>query len=428
MIRTAIFAGATVSGLMACGRPDAAEDQNSKPAIGETPPAAGAPTVAQQILEVDTNAGRQVAGGEEYSFDHAVVDYDRRLVLASEAGDPLAVTAYSLDDDSVRHVLGGGRGDGPGELMYLAAIAVGPEGVFAAGRHRVLYWSWSGVLRHQWTPTAPNTRRLCALDGRPAVALQEGVALRGDDGETVAIGGEARTSLNLGAFRSLSEVSESAVDAVVDRYYTVQLACADSLAYVLTGMVHSLVKYQQGAEPRTIAMPPELVEAARWRMEVDEWKNTGYSSLFLAADGRLVVTTNNTRVAGALLDRATGCWTLLKENPLTSFVRYVGMFGDSVVTAERSREPMETRTMDGRRVPVFSSDNKRSKRLRCTRRNSLIVVKCGSALPVSTRNATCSRHARAMRRDEYTPELYAYTSNATIILGSYGRWPRASFA
>ncbi len=317
---------------------------------------AGAPTAAQQILEVDTNAGRQVVGGEEYSFDHAVVDYDRRLVLASEAADPLAVTAYSLDDGSVQHVLGGGRaGDGPGELMSLTAIAVGPEGVFAAGRHRVLYWSWSGVLLHQWTPTAPNTRRLCALNGRPAVALQEGVALR-DDGETVAIGGEARTSLDVGAFRSQSEVSQSAIRDVMNRYFTVELACADSSAYVLTGMVHSLVEYQQGAEPRAIEMPPELVEAARWRMEVDEWRNTGYSNLFLAADGRLVVTTNNTRVTGALLDRATGCWTLLKENPLTSFASYVGMVGDSVVTTERSQEPME-RTVNGRRVPVFSGDN-----------------------------------------------------------------------
>jgi len=87
------------------GQPDAANDGNDETR------SAGAPTTAQQILEVDTNAGRRVAGGKEYSFDHAVVDYDRRLVLASEAGDPLAVTAYSLDDGSVRHVLGGGSGD-----------------------------------------------------------------------------------------------------------------------------------------------------------------------------------------------------------------------------------------------------------------------------------------------------------------------------
>ncbi len=100
MIRTAIFAGAVLN-LMACGQPDAANDRNDETR------SAGAPTAAQQILEVDTNAGRQVVGGEEYSFDHAVADYDRRMVLASEAGDPVAVTAYSLDDGSLQHVLGG---------------------------------------------------------------------------------------------------------------------------------------------------------------------------------------------------------------------------------------------------------------------------------------------------------------------------------
>ena len=318
--------------------------------------ATGAPAVAQQVLEVDTNAGRQVVGGEEYSFDHAIVDYGRRLVLASEAADPLAVTAYSLDDGSVQHVLGGGpAGDGPGELNYLVAIAVGPDGVFAAGFHKVLYWSWSGVLLHQWTPTAPDTRKLCAWNDRPAVALQEGVAFRGNEGETVAVGGEARTSLQLGAFRSLSEVSESAVHDVVNRHNTILVACADSSAYVLTGLEHSLVEYKQGADPHAIAMPPELVEAARQKMESSERRNI-YRNLFLADDGRLVITTDTPRLVGALLDRATGCWALLKESPWTSFIGYVGMFGDSVVTAEQSRKPMRTVMVNGRRVPGYSSD------------------------------------------------------------------------
>ena len=348
MMRTIVLAGAAL-GLVACGHPNAADDQNSENTIGEA-------EVVQvhQILEVDTNAGRQVAGGEEYSFDHVVVDYGRRLVLASEAADPLAVTAYSLDDGSVQHVLGGGRGDGPGELNYLAAIAVGPDGVFAAGPHRVLYWSWSGTLLHQWTPTAPPMITLCVLDGRPAVALQEGVAFRGDDGETVAIGGEARTSLNV-PIRSLFRSVRAAFDDVGARYFTVQVACADSTAYVLTGFVHSLMEYKRGAESRVIALPPELVEAARHKMESAEWNNS-YSNLFLADDGRLVLTTINIPiVAGALLDRATGCWALLKENPWRSSITYVGMFGDSVVTAERRREPM-TGTVNGRRVSVSYAD------------------------------------------------------------------------
>lgn len=355
MIRTAVLPSATVLGLVACGQPDGADDHNGEAAVGET--AVSAPIAAQQTLEVDTNAGRQVAGGDEYSFDHAVVDYDRRLVLASEAANPLAVTAYSLDDGSVQHVLGGGpAGDGPGELNRLTAIALGPDGVFAAGRHKVLYWSWSGVLLHQWTPTAPDTERLCALNGRPAVALQEGVAFRGDDGETVAVGGEARTSLHLGAFRSASEVPESAFDDVINRYYTILVTCAESSAYVLTGLEHSLVEYRYGAEPRVIAMPPELVETVQQTMESLERRNI-YRNLFLADDGRLVITTATPRLVGALLDRKTGCWALLRENPWTSFIGYVGMFGDSVVTAEGSREPVGTRMMNGRRVSVFTDDN-----------------------------------------------------------------------
>ncbi len=147
--------------------------------------AAGATAAAQQILEVDLDAGRKLAGGPEYSFnsDNAVVDYGRRLVLVTEAADPLAVTAYSLDDGLVQHVFGGGRaGDGPGELTQVLATAVGPSGVFVLGPGRVLHWSWSGALLHQWRlPLPPDA--LCALNDRPAVPLQHGgVVFRGDDG------------------------------------------------------------------------------------------------------------------------------------------------------------------------------------------------------------------------------------------------------
>ena len=103
---------------------------------------------AQQVLEVDMDAGREVVGGLEYLFGfEAVVDYGRRQVLVTEAADPLAVTAYSLDDGSVQSVFGGGpAGDGPGELKHVDAVALGPDGVLVAGIGRVLYWSWSGAL------------------------------------------------------------------------------------------------------------------------------------------------------------------------------------------------------------------------------------------------------------------------------------------
>ena len=60
-------------------------------------------------------------------------------------------------------------------------------------------------------------------------------------------------------------------------------------------------------------------------------------------------------------------------------------------------------TSPASRHSFSTSTNNPSKCFRCTRRNSLIVVKYGCRFPVITRNATFSWHARSIRRDEYTP-------------------------
>ena len=315
---------------------------------------AGAPeTAAQQILEVDMDAGRELVGGIEYLFDSrtAVVDYDRRLVLVSEAADPLAVTAYSLDDGSVRGVFGGGRpGDGPGELTEVQATAVGPDGVFVAGFGRVLHWSWSGALLGQWRPTAPGAHAVCALNSRPAVPLHpKGLVFRGDDGESVALGGEASARFDW----KLPDDLLSSYSA----YSSTLMTCADSAAYVLYSTGHTLTEYKARAEPRLIAMPAELAEAARERMESSTQNvfSHGYSKLFLADDGRLVVTTLAYGLAGAVVDRATGCYALLKNKPDPPVWSYVGMFADSLVTLEGSRQPT-TMVLDGKERRVFVGD------------------------------------------------------------------------
>lgn len=295
--------------------------------------AAGPPASAQQILEVDFDAGRKLVGGAEYGFDRAVMDYGRGLVLASEAADPLAVNAYSLADGSVQGVFGGGRpGDGPGELTRVRGTAAGPDGVFVTGPGKVIYWSWSGDLLYTWRPTAPGTSSVCALNGRPAVPLQRGVVFRDDDGESVALGGEARTSL---------DATPATGRDVVMAYVGTSLACADSSAYVLAGD-GALTEYKMGAEPRVISMPAELVEA-------------GPGGVFMADDGRLVVTTYADDLGGAVMDLATGCYVLLPSARVPGNPKYVGMFADSVVTLEASREPT-TRMVNGRQVSVYYAD------------------------------------------------------------------------
>ena len=291
----------------------------------------------QQIMKVDFDAGRELVGGAEYSFHPAVaVDYDRRLVLVTEVADPLGVNAYSLDDGSVQSVFGGGRpGDGPGELTSVHATAVGPDGVFVAGPGRVNHWSWSGTLLYQWTPKAPGTSPICALNGRPAVTLQKGVVFRDDDGESVALGGEARTSL---------QATPATAHDVSMAYLNTLLACADSSAYVLADRSHVLTEYKVGAEPRVVPMPVELVE-----------EEIGYTNMFLADDGRLVITTYSDELGGAVMDLATGCYALLPSVRVPGNPKYVGMFADSVVTMEASRQPM-TRTVDDRKYSVYYAD------------------------------------------------------------------------
>lgn len=315
--------------------------------------AAGASdVVSQQVLEVDIDAGRELAGGVEYLFSNGVMDYDRRLVLVVEGADPLAVTAYSLDDGSVQGVFGGGQpGDGPGELTQLYATAVGPEGIFVSGPRRVLYWSWSGTLLHQWAPTSPSTNQLCAFNGRPAVRLPKGLVYRGDDGESVAVGGDASAGLDFSAGLDVLHAETLAL-----------MACVDSAAYVLDGYRHVLTEYKTGAEPRLVAMPAEFVEVARKRMEIspsggNSFRLTrGYDALFSADDGRLVITTSAEEMAGAVVDPSADCYALLKQKRVPGVQSYVGVFGDSIVTLESSREPARTRMVDGREVRVFYGD------------------------------------------------------------------------
>lgn len=310
---------------------------------------------AQQVLAADMDAGRELAGGAEYSFrGNATVDYGRRLVLVSEAADPLAVTAYSLDDGSVQAVFGGGRaGDGPGELTRVDATAVGPDGVYVAGGGRVLYWSWQGTLLHQWKPSTPETVDLCALNGRPAVPLQHGgLVFRGDDGESVVLDGEARTELDWTGVRT-----NEAAFRVMHAYHSNMMACNDSAAYVLASASHALTEHKTGTEPRRVPMPPELVEAARMRMDRSSESHffPGYGDLFLAEDGRLVITTFGNWVAGAVVDPATGCYALMTNTNAPVGWSYAGLFGDSVVTLEGSRQPT-TGMVDGKRRAVYSTE------------------------------------------------------------------------
>ncbi len=61
-------------------------------------------------------------------------------------------------------------------------------------------------------------------------------------------------------------------------------------------------------------------------------------------------------VTGAVVNPATGCYALLKDDTDPLGRDYVGMLGDSLVTLEASREPVTTMVYEGKRHPVFSTN------------------------------------------------------------------------
>ena len=187
-----------------------------------------------------TRAANSSAVSSIRSGPAAAVDYDRRLVLVAEAAHPRAVVAYSLDDGSVQGVFGGGRGGRrPGRNQVPVGDERGTGRGLRGGKRQGAYLSWSGAVLHQWAPAVPQTHVLCALGGRPAVLLQQGVLFRGDDGESVALGGVASASLELATLSEMEDVSLA--------YLTTRLACTDSAAYVLESYGRGLTEYKAGA-------------------------------------------------------------------------------------------------------------------------------------------------------------------------------------
>ncbi len=313
----------------------------------------------QEVMQLDLKAGREVVGGPEYRFRASgAVDYDRRLVYAVEALEPLAVAAYSLDDGSTVRLYGGKRGEGPGELMNLRGVALGPGGVFVAGRGVVNHWALSGELLYQWRPVAPGVGTICSLAGQPAVAAQQGVVLRADDGRSIERWGATLRT----AVRARPDDPEEAWVT----YDRIRMACADSVVYVLTN--HAIAAYSPSGV-RQIPVPSEIEEIARQREAAREpgyptGRYAGYSKMVTTADGRLLVTVQHREIAGAVVDPATGCYKLLKTD-VTRNMRYaLGLMADSLVfvdvVAELKTELVNgkrqavTRNVSGRRVEVFS--------------------------------------------------------------------------
>ena len=295
---------------------------------------------AQLRFEVDHSSGREIVNDESYGLrEIASVDPVRGLIYAVDAGDPLVVTVFAIADGSVVAKLGGSEGDGPGELNYMVAIDATDQGVLATDHTRVNHWSLDGTLVAVWRPLVPGVHDVCAMRNSIAVPLPgDGVLLRTETGDELTVG-EGRVGGNL-MVDDLSEVNDA-----VARYTKTKITCVGDHAYVLSG--HRLFGYSVTGARREVVLPDELVETGRRRVESARRGAiiSPYRELLHDDHGRLVVTMWRSKLAAAVVDPQTECYSIVEDPRPSSRRQYAGMYRDSVLVMD---SPPVTRVVDGK--------------------------------------------------------------------------------
>ena len=302
-------------------------------------------------LEIDHSSGRQIVSMWEHSFrEIATLDHERGLVYVLDASDPLAITAFSVEDGSVVGSYREREGEGSGELRGIQALAVSSHGVLTADGMRINRWDSEGSLASVWTPDVRRIPSVCWWMDEPAVPLPMGVLRRDSDGSGT-VHGEGRA-------RKGFEVPEEAGYAS-SLFAASRLVCIDDTAYVLD---ERLTGYSLDGRTFELPIPSQLKEASLRRRESARVIVPGsgetepfvqpYSGLFDDGEGNLVVTLWASETVGAIIDPRTGCQSIILDSkPQRASRRLIGMYRDSVLVAgssvlERLVNGVRTRIVD----------------------------------------------------------------------------------
>lgn len=317
---------------------------------------------AQNQVEIDHSSGRVVIQDEWRGFGHQyTVDHERSVLYTVDAEEPFSVTTLSLEDGMVRVGVFGKEGEGPGEFRGIEDLAVSPEGLFVSDHalHRVSHWDADGNFQWTWFPPALRSnytsanylRHLCVLEGQPAVPKPEGVRWRTKDGgDTLLVGtGDAAVNLLEVAFLDPS-ASENSIISTMQELASSKIACIGSTAYVQKR--NRLFGYTTDGGSFEVPIPATLAEVAqkgqdglREGTSID-W----YTDMSHDGAGNLVLTKWPRRVAGAIIDPETGCYTVVLDNKSVRVTRdFLAVHRDSALVSYRHQDE---RIVDGKRVQV----------------------------------------------------------------------------
>ena len=327
---------------------------------------AGNPAIhAQQVLEIDLEAGRTIIDSEFRSMGRRVlaIDRDKEMLYVNDREEPYGIMAFSLKTGDWIRTIRTPEGDGPHEFSQgRTGMVMGRTGgLYVSGLLRVVEYDSLGVPVHNWTPVVPTSKPVCDLGGAPAVPTHRGVVRRGPDGRDEGIGPHV-----LEGHAIQAETYAEAL-AIGDQVWNAKIACSGKAAYVVMQNPEApdsvYVYHLDGRESR-LKVPTDFTEdligcrrttrTASGRILSDTPCPTWNQRLFPSMDGRgnVFLASPDQRIAGAVVDPDTGCYAILRMSQPDYTRTASRIYGDSVLVF---RDPVEQERRGNRTVNVVYS-------------------------------------------------------------------------
>ena len=282
---------------------------------------------AQQVLEIDTAAGRVIIDDEWRAIrtiEGTHLDRTRAILYATDDEEPHAVMAFSLETGEWLRTIPTPQGDGPYELSQgMADLTVGRAGtLYVAGHVRVLEFDPLGNAVSNWRP-APGTgvSGVCELDGQPAVVMRGGVIRRGADGTDERFGAPI-------VDRRATTTEETPLGRDRNMWgSSPRIACADDRAYVVTtnaGISDSVFVYYRNGDMERLAVPTEFTDRGddcTVKMSLGSLGVVDASCTNWARDrtptidghGNLVLLGRDQEIPGTIVAPDSGCYAVLRK-------------------------------------------------------------------------------------------------------------------
>lgn len=316
--------------------------------------AIAAPADAQQVVEIDHSSGRTIIDDQWRSMNSKLViaDWDNGRLYVKDREEPDGIMIFSLETGEHLHTVQTFRGNGPFELSdgWFSMALTGDGGLYVSGMSRILTYDSAYQPTDTWTPRAPPSHAVCDLGGKPAVPLRGGVLRH----EREAIGPNAVNDSILGMVRSEEEAFPLAVQVM-----TARMICTDDMAIVVPSYRRlpeselstnesrdSVFVYHLDGTANRIAIPSDYtgdrcVQKVRIGTQETERPCPPWTAnLQPSFDdlGNLVLSSSDKRIAGAIIDMDTGCYTIVrKDEERDLHIRMVAVRGDSVLVFHNDR-------------------------------------------------------------------------------------------